>query len=228
MIKAKLTSPGSEIKNLIDNNIIVIEPKDLKVLDIGFGDPDSLIFLQHLYGFKDYVGIDKIQRSNFKIRVSFDDDTLFPEDMVTNERTTPYEHYKLFYKYTLNNIPVEERTELSQPDFEKIFQFHFETPVQTYLKENTFNTYKPNLLILSDILHKIEDKDEAQEVYFDLLKRLDINGLVWVQVYNLNTPVNSSIYPYSFQEIETLKDSLDIIFEEERPDKTLFIGRKIS
>lgn len=229
-IKAKtnLEDPGASIKSFIDTNISVFDPKNLKVLDVGFGDPSSFIFLQHLFGFQNYVGIDKIQRSDFRIRVSFEDDTPYPEDTVTNGHTTPYEHYKLFYKYVLSNIPLEGRTELNQQDFENIFQFHFVTSAQAYLKENKSDTYKPNLLILSDVLHKIEDKSEAQKVYFDFLKRVDINGLVWVQVYNLNNPVNSTIYPYSFQEIETLKESLEIIFEQEGAEKTLFVGRKVS
>ena len=229
-IKAKisLTDPGAKIKSLLDNSNTGVELKNLKILDVGFGDPCSLIFLQHLYGFQRYVGVDRIRRSDFKINVSFEDDIPLPEDMVTNNDTTPYEHYKLYYKYVLSNIPVEGRTELNQQDFENIFQFHFETPAQTYLKVNTSDAYKPNLLILSDVLHKIEDKSEAQKVYFDLLKRVDISGLVWVQVYNLNNPVNSTIYPYSFQEIEVLKYGMDIILEEEHPDKTLFVGRKVS
>jgi len=224
--KTNISGPGIELQELIEKRILDIDYDNLKVLDIGFNNPGSFILLHHLYGLSKYVGVDTMESNQFNINISFDHSAPIPEEMVGNGNSTPFDQYQLFHKYILGQIPGKQLIMLSKIDFERTFEFRFETFVQNYVDADRLSEYRPNLLVLSDILHLIEDKNEAHSTFTSLLEKVSEEGIIWLKVYSSRNSGNSERFPYLLSELENLKSKINCIYEHEQDGKTLIVGRK--
>jgi len=216
--------PGTELLELINKNIIDFKRYELIILDVGFNDPASFILLHYLHGLKIYKGIDFKAKQDFNINISFKD--RIPEEMVTSNKIEPFERYELFYKYVLTQWNEVNKLMLNQVEFESIFQFVFETKIQDYIKSSEFELFSPNIIFVSNLLHLISDKREAENIFVQLLNELAEDGIIWIKIYNSRSESNSYRFPYSESEIKGLEKHMETIYKDEQDDKTLIIGKK--
>jgi hypothetical protein len=219
-----LRGPGMELKSLITKNILEINQNELRILDVGFNDPGSFILFHHLFGIQKYKGIDIITSPQFNLSINFESSR--PEEILNTYNSSPYERYGLFFKYVINKHEDNVSIKMEESSFNKIFQFHFETTIQDCIKRDLVSSFKPNFIVLSDFLHLLKDKNEANLVYDNLLNHLALGGFIMIKVYNSKCEGSSERFPYTPDDIESIKSKIDVIYESTENDKTTIVGRK--
>jgi hypothetical protein len=216
-----MNKPGIKLLDLVKENVLSLKDNKLNILDIGFNDPGSFIKLYHFHGLNLYKGIDLISEKDFRINISFEEESISEDRVLTEETIAPYAQYKLLHKYELEKYQLLEKEK-----FESIFQFKFETKISDYFETEDFQLYNPNLIIISDFLH-LFNKQDAENIFNRSITKLVTNGLMYIKVYNSKyTNGYDHISSYSPDDIENLESKLKILHKEIIEDKTLLIGLK--
>lgn len=221
--KKSVIGPGTDLKRLIDKKILNIQPSQLRILDVGCGDPSSFLLFYHLSGFQEYKGIDTMSMRDFSLNMTFEAQR--PEESVIACSTPFFERYELFYKWVISQHQVIKE-KLKEAEFKKIFQIELETSCVDYLSSKESEEYKPNFLVLSNILHFLPNKDEAFDIFIKFLAYLDVSDYVLIELFTSKIEACSWRYFYPPKELDRMTSLLNVIHKENKAGRTLLVGKK--
>jgi hypothetical protein len=162
-----------------------------KVLDLGCDLP-TYFFKQHVKGFEfSYVGVD--EKSEFEICKSGYDSSIEPAN------------YLMFIKFkSLHDYLSGEQ--LVFEDFQNLYNFHFKTTLLDYLESET-GTF--DIVVLSNVLHFIEDKETAKNAVKRLKTIMEPNGLMYISVRRVSEAGN---HPYTLEEAQELIGQSEVVW----------------
>ena len=194
------------------------------ILDLGFGDPGNLIYLNYSIPITEYIGIDQMDSNSFSLNIQIPDSIPLPIDLVDcgPEDKIPFNKYVKFHKYHGTGRII------SRNKFDKVYKFHFETDALEYINQLN-NTKYFSLIIISNLLHLL-DKKIADELFENSFNHLKDGGLMYIKLYieDSSRKFYKHIRPYNNLEIKMLKDKFNIIhFESLNSEgQKIIIGEK--
>lgn len=225
MNQSKLYDAGDKIMKLVKDEVISIPTHQLNILDVGFGDPGSFFLFFHLCPFNQYWGVDLLEEQKFKLSYPVALIKESGEECITNGYDSVYVRYCTFYNCIIKQFNNKVSPLLSEQDFKKIFNFHFEMPVQQYLTDGVKKDYRPNLLVLSNFLHCLNDKNEAVNVFSSLIDFVSDDCFIFIQVYT-EPPLGQTKLVFTEDDLKLFDSRLNVKCKYPDGQFTIIAGRK--
>lgn len=166
------------------------------ILDLGCGDPKSFYLLHG-------------RKKNIKKYLGIDEKK---EDEIYDYQSA----YKIFKV-------CNPRSKMTEIDFNNLFKISYEQNLYTFLKNCD---EKFDLVVLSNVLHFTDIKDRWKEVLLLAKERLNKDGLIYVKVFESNSPHyqnDASRNLFTPSELQELEEMGKVLIKQWREYKWTYL-----
>lgn len=184
----------------------------IKILDLGCNNSYDYINL-----YREFLSLNK---SLYYVGVDLEDE--FDIFAFGRERYD-YEPFKVFDNSIHNNFGEQFNDKFNLTSIKEKFTFFYETDALDFV--NSLKVTYFDVIILSNLLHKIEFH-KALALFTNCLTHLSPDGRIYVCVLHEQSGYNNEVNLFSFEQFNSLKKGLDVIYEKVSQLYYIFIAKK--